>query len=268
MPEKILGVLVSGRGSNLVAIINAIEAGKLDARIGVVLSDNPEAAALLRATASGIPAKCVNRQAYQTKEAFEQAMLAILAEHKVELVVLAGFMRLLSSHFINKFPRRIMNIHPSLLPSFPGANAQKQALYYGVKVSGCTVHFVDEGMDTGPIILQKCVPVLKTDTTGTSMASPCVKFNTDKNFKEGIHMKKSKGLKIIHLICAWVLVIILITVTVVVTAATDGTPNLDLAALIVAFASFVERGGRNTVESGCFEGTGNTATGRYAAYVQ
>jgi phosphoribosylglycinamide formyltransferase-1 len=168
MPENMIGVLASGRGSNLSALIDAIDTGKLNAKIAVVLSDNPDAAALLRAREKNIPAKYVNRQEYRTKAEFETALLAILAEYRVELVVLAGFMRLLSKHFVDKFP--IMNIHPSLLPAFPGANAQKQALDYGVKVSGCTVHFVDEGMDTGPVILQKCVPVLKNDTVDSLSA--------------------------------------------------------------------------------------------------
>lgn len=164
MPEKILGVLASGRGTNLKAIIDAIDAGKLNAKIGAVISDNPDAAALSYALSRGIPAACIDRKQYGSKEAFEQAILDVLAGCRAELVVLAGFMRILSSHFIKSFPNRIMNIHPSLLPAFPGTNAQKQALDRGVKVSGCTVHFVDEGVDSGPIIMQKSLPVLENDT--------------------------------------------------------------------------------------------------------
>jgi phosphoribosylglycinamide formyltransferase-1 len=163
--KRILGVLASGRGSNLVAIINAINAGKLNAEIAVVISDNPNAAALSRAEENGIAAVCVDRKHYSDK--FEDAILGVLGEYRVNLLVLAGFMRILSSRFINEFPGHIMNIHPSLLPSFPGLNAQKQALEWGVKISGCTVHFVDEGVDTGPIIMQKSVPILENDTVDT-----------------------------------------------------------------------------------------------------
>ena len=165
MAKRILGVLASGRGSNLVAIINAINAGKLNAEIAVVISDNPNAAALSRAEENGIAAVCVDRKHYSDK--FEDAILDVLGEYRVNLLVLAGFMRILSSRFINEFPGHIMNIHPSLLPSFPGLNAQKQALEWGVKISGCTVHFVDEGVDTGPIIMQKSVPILENDTVDT-----------------------------------------------------------------------------------------------------
>jgi phosphoribosylglycinamide formyltransferase-1 len=165
--KKVLGVLVSGRGSNLQAILDAINADRLTAKIGVVISDNPEANALRRVAGMDIPTAVVERKQYGSKQEFEAAIIEQLDLHHVELVLLAGFMRILSPQFINRFPMRIMNIHPALLPSFPGLDAQEQALQYGVKVSGATVHFVDEGMDSGPIILQEAVPVEDEDTVTT-----------------------------------------------------------------------------------------------------
>ena len=170
MSKKVLGVLVSGRGSNLQSIFDAIQAGRLDAKIGLVLSDNPAAQALKRIAGSGIPTAVVQRPVYNSKQEFEQALIRELEAHHVDLVVLAGFMRILSPGFVNAFSGRIMNIHPSLLPSFPGLDPQEQALRHGVKVSGCTVHFVDEGTDSGPIILQEAVPVLDNDTAETLAA--------------------------------------------------------------------------------------------------
>lgn len=167
MRKKVLGVLVSGRGSNLQAIVDAINSERLVAKIGVVISDNPDANALRRISGLDIPTAVVERKNYATKQAFEAAIAAQLDLHHVELVLLAGFMRILSPQFINRFPARIMNIHPALLPSFPGLDAQEQAIRYGVKVSGATVHFVDEGMDSGPIILQEAVPVEDDDTAAT-----------------------------------------------------------------------------------------------------
>ena len=166
--KKALGVLVSGRGSNLQAILDAIHAGRLPlAKVGVVISDNPEAKALLRVRGMGIPTVVLERKAFADRTAYETALADELERHQVDLVVLAGFMRILSSCFIQRFPGAIVNIHPSLLPAFPGLDAQGQALRYGVKVAGCTVHFVDEGMDSGPIILQEAVPVELGDTTQT-----------------------------------------------------------------------------------------------------
>lgn len=162
-----LAVLASGRGSNLQALIDAIEEGKIRAEIAVVISDNPEAQALNRADKYGIPAVSVQRRNFTTREFFEKQILDIIEEKKCDLICLAGFMRILSSYFINNSEAKIINIHPSLLPSFPGLDAQKQALDYGVKFSGCTVHFVDEGMDSGPIILQAVVPVYDDDTEDT-----------------------------------------------------------------------------------------------------
>lgn len=163
MNRSVLGVLVSGRGSNLQAILDAILAERLKAKIGVVISDNPGALALKRVAGFDITTTVIERKKFADKRLFEQAIAAELQLHHVELVVLAGFMRILSSEFIGQFPGRIMNIHPALLPAFPGLDAQAQAIRYGVKVSGCTVHFVDEGVDTGPIILQEAVPVLDGD---------------------------------------------------------------------------------------------------------
>lgn len=170
MKKKVLGVLASGRGTNLKAISDAINAGKLKAKIGVIVSDNPSAGAISYGAKNEIPTACINYSQYDNKEKFEQAVLDVLNEYQVELVVLAGFMRILSSQFLNNFPNRIMNIHPSLLPSFPGLNPQQQALDSGVKISGCTVHFVNEGIDTGPIIMQKAVPVSENETV-TSLSN-------------------------------------------------------------------------------------------------
>ena len=165
--KKVLGILVSGRGSNLQAFVDAINSDRLVAKIGVVIADNPEANALRRVAGLNIPTAVVERKNYATKQAFEAAIIEQLDLHHVELVLLAGFMRILSPQFINRFPTRIMNIHPALLPAFPGLDAQQQALDYGVKVSGATVHFVDEGMDSGPIILQEAVPVEEDDNLTT-----------------------------------------------------------------------------------------------------
>jgi len=163
MSEGVLGILVSGRGSNLQAVIEAIAAGKLDAEIGVVLSNKKHAQALERAEQHGIPAVFVDPGKYPDREAYDAALCERLQAHRVDLVVLAGYIRLISSRLIRPFSGRIINIHPSLLPAFPGLHAQRQALAYGVKWSGCTVHFVDEKMDHGPIIAQAAVPVFEDD---------------------------------------------------------------------------------------------------------
>ncbi|TYZ23009.1 phosphoribosylglycinamide formyltransferase [Selenomonas ruminis] len=162
-----LGVLCSGRGTDLQSIIDAIGREEVDAEIAVVLTDKPEAFALQRAERAGIKAVCVNRKQYEDREPFEEALIEELEDAGVTLVVLAGFMRILTPVFVRHFAGRIMNIHPALLPSFPGAHAHRDVLAYGVKVSGCTVHFVDEGTDSGPIILQAAVPVLDGDTEET-----------------------------------------------------------------------------------------------------
>jgi len=161
---KKIAVLVSGGGSNLQSIIDATESGYLRARIAVVLSNKEEAFGLTRARKHGIPAEVVRHGDFKDREAFENRLIAVLDGYSVDLVVLAGFMRVLTPLFVTHYHHRIMNIHPALLPSFPGTHAQKQALDYGVRFSGCTTHFVDEGTDTGPIILQSVVPVLPGDT--------------------------------------------------------------------------------------------------------
>lgn len=164
-PEPVrLGLLASGRGSNLQAIIDAIEGGHLGARLAVVVSDRADAQALERARMHGTAAVFVDPRAHPDREAFDRAVMAVLAEHRVELACMAGFMRVLTPFFVKTFTGRIMNVHPALLPAFPGLHAQRQALEYGVKVAGATVHFVDEGVDTGPIILQAAVPVREDDT--------------------------------------------------------------------------------------------------------
>lgn len=170
MNKPKIGVLVSGRGSNLQSIMDHIAAGDLPLEVAVVISDKAEAKALERAAGAGIATAVVIRKAYASKQEFEAAIDVKLREHQVQLVVLAGFMRILSGFFVQKWQHKIVNIHPALLPSFTGLDAQGQAVRYGVKVSGCTVHFVDEGTDTGPIILQKVVPVLNGDTGETLAA--------------------------------------------------------------------------------------------------
>jgi len=164
------GVLVSGRGSNLQAVLDRIADGYLPLEIGVVISDKADAYALERAANVGIKTVVVARKECASKEEFEDKIHAALVEAGCELVVLAGFMRILSGNFVSKWHNKIINIHPALLPSFPGLDGQGQALEYGVKFTGCTVHFVDEGTDTGPIILQKVVPVLDDDTHDTLAA--------------------------------------------------------------------------------------------------
>ncbi|MBW1659414.1 MAG: phosphoribosylglycinamide formyltransferase [Deltaproteobacteria bacterium] len=159
-----IGVLISGRGSNLQAIIDGIEQGKVAAKISLVVSNNPDAYGLERARKHGIPAVVVDHRMYSTRQEFETVVIERLNEKGVELVVLAGFMRVLTEHFLKAFPLRVINIHPALLPSFPGVGVQAKAVDYGVRFSGCTVHFVNEGVDTGPIIAQAVVPVYPTDT--------------------------------------------------------------------------------------------------------
>jgi len=166
-----LGVLASGRGSNLQAIMDAIEAGELTARITVVISNKKDVQALERARRYGVADVFLDPAPYMhqpdSREAYDRAVLEVLRKHDVELVVLAGYMKIVTRVLIDAYPNRIMNIHPSLLPSFPGLKAQQQALDWGVKVSGCTVHFVTEGVDTGPIIRQAVVPIQENDTAET-----------------------------------------------------------------------------------------------------
>lgn len=165
-----LGVLISGNGSNLQSIIDNIEKGSLKATLKVVISNNPDAYGLTRAKKHGIPFIVLKHTDFKSKEDFDSEIVRILKSNNVDLVILAGFMRILTPVLLKAFPLKIMNIHPALLPSFPGIHGQKQAVDYGVKISGCTVHFVDEGVDTGPIIIQRAVPVLDDDTEETLAA--------------------------------------------------------------------------------------------------
>jgi phosphoribosylglycinamide formyltransferase-1 len=159
-----LAVLASGRGSNLGAILEARRRGGFPARVVVVVSDRENAPALERATRAGVEAVFVDPKAHGDRTAYDAALLAILDRHRPDLVCLAGFMRVLGPAFVRAWAGRLLNVHPSLLPAFPGLHAQRQALDYGVKVAGATVQFVDEGVDTGPVILQASVPVLPDDT--------------------------------------------------------------------------------------------------------
>jgi phosphoribosylglycinamide formyltransferase 1 len=160
--RKRIGVLLSGRGSNFEALAESVSAGQIpNAEIAIVVSNQP-AMGLKRAEARGIPTRMIPSKGLQ-REAYDRQVTAVLQEYKVDLICLAGYMRLLSAYFVAAFPQKIVNIHPSLLPSFPGLEAQRQALEHGVKFAGCTVHFVDENLDAGPIILQAVVPVLDGD---------------------------------------------------------------------------------------------------------
>lgn len=159
----VLGVLVSGSGTNLQAILDAVTAGKLDARVSVVISNVPSAGALSRARSARIATAVIEHGNFADRRAFDTAVVETLRAHGVEVVVLAGFMRLVTDVLLDAFPWRVVNVHPALLPAFPGVGAQRQALDHGVRVSGCTVHFVDRGTDTGPIVAQAVVPVLDDD---------------------------------------------------------------------------------------------------------
>ena len=165
MPERgRVGILISGRGRNMVSLVEAMRTGQLDAEPAVVVSNVPEAAGLRRAADFGIPTEIVEHKRIKPRRAHDAAVVEVLQRYEVDLVCLAGYMRLLSPVMVEAFRDRILNIHPSLLPAFPGLDAQRQALEYGVKIAGCTVHLVDEKCDHGPILLQACVPVLADDT--------------------------------------------------------------------------------------------------------
>ena len=165
MKKKVnMGVLVSGSGTNLQSIIDNSEKGFLDADIKVVISNNPDSYALERSKKHNIPAVLIEQSDFTNREDFDRKMIEILNSYSVELVAMAGFMRILSPAFLKAFPMRVINIHPAILPSFPGLHGQQQAFDYGVKFSGCSVHFADEGVDTGPIIIQAVVPVYDDDT--------------------------------------------------------------------------------------------------------
>ncbi|MBI3698004.1 MAG: phosphoribosylglycinamide formyltransferase [Acidobacteria bacterium] len=164
-----MGILLSGRGSNFEAIANSVAAGRIPAEIAVVISNNPKAAGLEKAQAHGIPAVVIPSKGLE-RETYDRLVVAELQSRQVDLVCLAGFMRLLSAYFVQQFPNRILNIHPALLPSFPGLEAQHQALEHGVKITGCTVHFVDEFLDAGQILVQAAVEVRDDDTEETLSA--------------------------------------------------------------------------------------------------
>lgn len=165
-----IGVLISGRGSNLQALIDAIADGRLRATIAVVISNDPNAAGLGRAKAAGIEALSISHRGWPARDDFDRALVRELTARDVRLVCLAGFMRIVGAPLLDAFPNAILNIHPSLLPAFPGVDAQRQAVDHGVKVSGVTVHFVDRGLDSGPIVLQHSVPVRDDDTRDTLAA--------------------------------------------------------------------------------------------------
>jgi phosphoribosylglycinamide formyltransferase 1 len=167
---KEIAVLASGRGSNFQALIDAARAGYFPGRIARLITDNPDAFAIRRAKDAGIPVSVLDFSSFPDRPAYEAALRGEMEECDPDIFVLAGYMRILPSAIVRAFPGRILNIHPALLPSFPGLHAQRQAMEYGVKVSGCTVHFVDEGTDTGPIILQRCVPVEEGDDEETLAA--------------------------------------------------------------------------------------------------
>jgi phosphoribosylglycinamide formyltransferase-1 len=165
--KKRIGVLLSGRGSNFVALADSVAAGRIpDAEIAIVVSNREGAAGIDKAKDRGIPTRVIPSKGLE-REPYDRQVVAVLHEHGVDLICLAGYMRLLSPYFVASFPNRILNIHPSLLPSFPGLESQRQALEYGVKIAGCTVHFVDENLDAGPIVLQAAIPVHDADTEAT-----------------------------------------------------------------------------------------------------
>ncbi len=165
--KKRIGVLLSGRGSNFVALADSVAAGRIpDAEIAIVVSNREGAPGIDKAKERGIATRVIPSKGLE-REAYDRLVVAVLSEHKVDLICLAGYMRLLSPYFVSSFPNRILNIHPSLLPSFPGLESQRQALEYGVKFAGCTVHFVDENLDAGPIVLQAAIAVRDEDTEAT-----------------------------------------------------------------------------------------------------
>ena len=190
---KRLGILISGRGSNFEAIADSIDAGRLEAEIAIVISNNPHARGLRTAKRRGLKAICIRSRAME-REVYDRLVLERLRLARVDLVCLAGFMRLLSAHFVNEYRQRILNIHPSLLPSFPGLEAQLQALEHGVKYTGCTVHFVDERLDAGPIIRQAVVPVLDSD--GEDVLAARILKKEHRIYTEAIRLVLSGDLRI------------------------------------------------------------------------
>jgi len=170
-PRRVpIAILLSGRGTNMVSLVRAAVEGRLHADVRVVVSNKADAAGLQLAAGLGVPTVILSHKDFPTREAFDEALADLLARHDVEYVALAGFMRVLTPTFLNRFPRRVINIHPALLPSFPGVHSQRQALEYGARITGCTVHFVDEGTDTGPVIAQVAVEVRDEDDEDTLSA--------------------------------------------------------------------------------------------------
>jgi phosphoribosylglycinamide formyltransferase-1 len=167
--KRRLGILLSGRGSNFIAIADNVVAGRIPADIAVVICNRPGAPGLEEAQRRGLDARMIPSKGLE-REQYDRQVVEVLRSKQVDLVCLAGFMRLLSPYFVSQFPNRIINIHPSLLPAFPGLEAQRQALEYGVKITGCSVHFVDENLDAGPVIIQQAVPILDADTVETLSA--------------------------------------------------------------------------------------------------
>jgi phosphoribosylglycinamide formyltransferase-1 len=167
---KRVAVLASGRGSNFQALIDAVSRGEVPAELVALITDNPEAYAIERAQKAAIPYEVVDYDSFPSREAYERALLAVMHKFFPDIVVLAGYMRIVGSGIVRAYEGRMINIHPALLPSFPGLHGQRQALIHGVKVSGCTVHFVDESLDGGPIIVQRCVPVMEDDDEDTLAA--------------------------------------------------------------------------------------------------
>ena len=190
-----IGVLISGSGSNLQAIIDAIEEKRLDAFIQVVISNREDAFGLVRAKKHNIPTEVLDHKKISSREAFDQALVKILQAREVELVILAGFMRLLSPIFVKAFSNRIMNIHPSLLPAFPGLHVQRKAIEHGVRFSGCTVHFVNEECDEGPIIIQAAVPVFP-DETEESLSARILK-EEHRIYPRAIQLYSEGGLQVV-----------------------------------------------------------------------
>ena len=190
---KRLGILLSGRGSNFEAIADNVAAGALDAVIGIVISNRPEARGLEMARQRGLPAVCIPSKGLD-RNVYDAMLAGELKKREVDLVCLAGYMRLLSAGFVREFPGRVLNIHPSLLPSFPGLDAQHQALEHGVKITGCTVHFVDEYLDAGPIVMQAAVPVLDDDTVESLSAR--ILIEEHRIYSEAIRRVIGGGLRI------------------------------------------------------------------------
>ncbi len=191
---KKLGILLSGRGSNFEAIANSVASGVLDAGIAVVISNRENAAGLAAARERGLNAVCLPSKGLE-RAVYDRSLVAELRRHEVDLVCLAGFLRLLTAEFVRAFPGRILNVHPSLLPAFPGLDAQHQALAHGVRITGCTVHFVDEQLDAGPIILQAAVPVLDEDTAESLSAR--ILQEEHRIYTEAIELVLSERIRVI-----------------------------------------------------------------------